>query len=106
MRRYSSTPIRSSPALDGPDQHGKPFPSRGGLDGEPVYLYMYNDTISNSSQGVHINSDNGRRYQREQRLPGHLSTTRSTTTRTPIQTIAPAPQFNGTTASAASKCSR
>jgi hypothetical protein len=28
---------------------------RGTLVGEPVYLYMYNDTISNSGQGVHIN---------------------------------------------------
>ena len=27
--------------------------------GEPVYLYMYNDTISNSGQGVHINSETG-----------------------------------------------
>ena len=32
------------------------FPARGSLVGEPVYLYMYNDTISNSAQGVHINS--------------------------------------------------
>ena len=30
--------------------------ARGGLIGEPVDLYMYNDTISNSGQGVHINS--------------------------------------------------
>jgi hypothetical protein len=35
------------------------FPARGGLVGEPVYLYMYNNTISNSAQGVHINSSQG-----------------------------------------------
>jgi hypothetical protein len=29
--------------------------ARGNLVGEPVYLYMYNDTIANSGQGVHIN---------------------------------------------------
>ena len=29
------------------------------LVGEPVDLYMYNDTISNSGQGVHINSHPG-----------------------------------------------
>ena len=34
----------------------RPFPARGGLVGQPVDLYMYNDTISNSAQGVHINS--------------------------------------------------
>ncbi len=31
--------------------------ARGSLDGEPVYLYMYNNTISNSGQGVHINAN-------------------------------------------------
>ena len=31
--------------------------ARGSLLGEPVYLYMYNDTVSNSNQGVHINGD-------------------------------------------------
>jgi hypothetical protein len=36
-----------------------PFPARGGLVGESVDLYMYNDTISNSFQGVHINSPGG-----------------------------------------------
>ena len=36
-----------------------PFPTRGGLVGEPVDLYMFNDTISNSGQGVHINSTTG-----------------------------------------------
>jgi large repetitive protein len=35
------------------------FPARGSLAGEPVYLYMYNNTISNSNQGVHINSEQG-----------------------------------------------
>ena len=35
---------------------GASFPTRGSLVGEPVNLYMYNDTISNSGQGVHINS--------------------------------------------------
>ncbi len=35
------------------------FPTRGTLDGEPVDLYLYNDTISNSGQGVHINSETG-----------------------------------------------
>jgi hypothetical protein len=33
--------------------------TRSSLAGEPVFLYMYNDTISNSAQGVHINSDTG-----------------------------------------------
>jgi hypothetical protein len=35
------------------------FPTRSGLAGEPVFLYLYNDTISNSGQGVHINSQTG-----------------------------------------------
>ena len=34
-----------------------PPPVRGSLVGQPVFLYMYNDTISNSGQGVHINSN-------------------------------------------------
>ncbi len=34
-------------------------PTRSGLAGEPVFLFMYNDTISNSGQGVHINSQTG-----------------------------------------------
>ena len=33
------------------DPATRPFPARGGLVGEPVDLYMYNDTISNSGQG-------------------------------------------------------
>ena len=33
--------------------------TRDSLAGEPVFLYMYNDTISNSAQGVHINSQTG-----------------------------------------------
>ena len=33
--------------------------TRNSLAGEPVFLYMYNDTISNSAQGVHINSQTG-----------------------------------------------
>ncbi len=36
-----------------------PPPKRGGLVGEPVDLYMFNDTISNSGQGVHINGSQG-----------------------------------------------
>ena len=35
------------------------FPTRGGLVGEPVDLYMYNDTISNSAKGSHINATQG-----------------------------------------------
>ena len=38
---------------------GVGFPSRGGLIGEPVSLYMYNDTISNSANGVVINPSQG-----------------------------------------------
>jgi hypothetical protein len=34
-----------------------PPPVRGSLVGQPVFLYMYNDTIANSGQGVHINSN-------------------------------------------------
>ncbi|MHB1559808.1 MAG: S8 family serine peptidase, partial [Isosphaeraceae bacterium] len=34
-------------------------PVRNPLMGEPVYLYMYNNTITNSGQGVHINSTTG-----------------------------------------------
>ncbi len=34
-------------------------PTRSSLAGEPVFLYMYNDTVSNSGQGVHINADTG-----------------------------------------------
>jgi large repetitive protein len=33
--------------------------TRSGLEGEPVFLYMYNDTVSNSAQGVHINPTTG-----------------------------------------------
>ncbi len=33
--------------------------TRSSLIGEPVYLYMYNDTVSNSGQGVHINATTG-----------------------------------------------
>ena len=36
-----------------------PFPLRGGLNGEPVDLYMYNNTISNSGIGVLVNSETG-----------------------------------------------
>ncbi len=34
-----------------------PPPVRSSTVGEPVFLYMYNDTIANSGQGVHINSN-------------------------------------------------
>jgi len=34
-----------------------PPPVRGTLVGQPVFLYLYNDTIANSGQGVHINSN-------------------------------------------------
>jgi hypothetical protein len=34
-------------------------PTRSGLAGEPVFLFMYNDTVSNSGEGVHINSQTG-----------------------------------------------
>ena len=39
---------------------GASFPGRvtgTTVRGEPVTLYMYNDTISNSPQGVHANSE-------------------------------------------------
>ena len=38
---------------------GDSFPTRGGPVGEPVDLYMYNDTISNSANGVVINATQG-----------------------------------------------
>ncbi len=39
----------------------QPFPSttRSALQGEPVFLYMYNDTISNTFTGVQIDPDQG-----------------------------------------------
>ena len=36
---------------------GASEPTRGTLDGEGVTLYMYNDTISNTPQGIHANSE-------------------------------------------------
>src|SRR5262249_26793074 len=38
---------------------GSTAPTRGGLVGEPVNLYMYNNTISNSANGVVINATQG-----------------------------------------------
>ncbi len=40
------------------------FPARGSLEGEPVYLYMYNDTISNSGRGC---ADQLRERRRQRR---------------------------------------
>ncbi len=60
--------------LDRPDQHGEPaFPARGGIVGEPVDLYMYNDTISNSNQGVHINSVPGRQHDGPNSISSRLA---------------------------------
>ena len=84
----SSIPIRSMLCIETGPASPAPrilrFPTRGGLVGEPVDLYMYNDTISNSGQGVHINSSAGRRYHGRHPVSRRsCSTTRSTTTATP-----------------------
>ncbi len=54
MPRYSLIPE----ALDALTRGAGGIPIRGSLDGEPVYLYLYNDTIANSAVGVQINSEN------------------------------------------------
>ena len=70
------------------------IPLRGGLVGEPVYLYMYNDTISNSAQGVHINSAQGADATGETPYVAVLMNNTFYNDPIGIQSLAPA--FNGT----------
>ena len=70
-----------------------PFPARGRLVGEPVDLYMYNDTISNSAKGVHINSVHRATIPPATRLMGDAPQQHVLQRRYAIQTIAP--QFDG-----------
>ncbi|MGP0067921.1 MAG: hypothetical protein ACLQGP_30550, partial [Isosphaeraceae bacterium] len=74
----------------------QPFPSttRASLDGEPVFLYMYNDTISNSNQGVHINSDQGDDTTGPSVYQAIIQNCTFFNDTTAIQTISPA--FDGT----------
>ena len=62
------------------DATGASFPARGTLKGEPVTLYMYNNTISNTPQGVHVNAETGTTPPARARCSSCCSTTRSTTT--------------------------
>ena len=72
---------------------GASAPARGTLEGEGVTLYMYNDTISNTPQGVHVNSESVDDSSGES--PMQLVLLNNTFYNDPfaIQTIAP--QFNG-----------
>jgi hypothetical protein len=76
-----------------------PLPARGGLQGEPVDLYMYNDTISNSNQGVHINSTTGDQSTGNTVYQAVLLNNTFYNDTTAIQTLSP--QFNGQNPSAA-----
>jgi large repetitive protein len=70
------------------------FAARGGLVGEPVYLYMYNNTISNSAQGVHINSPQGAVATGETPFIAVLMNNTFYNDGIAIQSLSPA--FNGT----------
>ncbi len=60
LNEFSDAAVFAHPGpLDALVRAAGGFPTRGSLDGEPVYLYLYNDTIANSGQGVHINSETG-----------------------------------------------
>ena len=71
-------------------RHPVPFPTRDALIGQPVYLYMYNDTVSNSAQGVHINSRRATTRPATASIRPSSRTSRSITTGIGIQTQAPA----------------
>ncbi len=81
-----------------------PRPTRGSLVGEPVDLYMYNDTISNSGQGVHINSFPGDDTTGSTPFEATLLNNTFYNDGYAIQTIAPA--FDGKNASPSSTCWR
>jgi large repetitive protein len=70
------------------------FPLRGGLVGEPVYLYMHNNTISNSAQGVHINSPQGADTSGQTPYVAVLLNNTFYNNGIAVQSLAPA--FNGT----------
>jgi hypothetical protein len=89
---YTGIATPPTPALE-------PFPQRGALAGQPVYLYMYNNTISDSAQGVHINSEQGANSTGETPYEAILMNNTFYNDPIAIQTIAP--QFNGTNALAA-----
>ncbi len=72
------------------------IPIRGTLDGDPAWLYMYNDTISNSGVGVEINSENTADTAGESAYQGILLNNTFYNDPFAIQTLAP--QFNGTNA--------
>ncbi len=60
LNQFSDAAVFAHPApLNALVRAAGGFPTRGSLIGEPVYLYLYNDTIANSGQGVHINSSPG-----------------------------------------------
>ena len=63
------------------------------LDGEPVYIYLYNDTITNSAVGVQINSENTNDTAGES---GYVAVLLNNTFYDdPLALMTIAPQFNG-----------
>jgi large repetitive protein len=68
-------------------------PTRGSNVGEPVFLYMYNDTISNSGQGVHVTAPQGNNSTNESVYEATLLNDTFYNDGYSIQTLAP--QFNG-----------
>ena len=71
-----------------------PVVTRSSLAGEPVFLYMYNDTISNSAQGVHINSDTGNDTNGDSVFQAIIENCTFYNDPFAIQTIAPQHQSN------------
>jgi hypothetical protein len=69
---------------------------RAGFLGEGAYLYMYNDTVSNTPQGVHINSENSADTAAPSPEMAVIENTTFYNDANAIQTVAP--QFNGTNA--------
>ena len=84
-------PVRDWTGLD--QYRHSPDPERGGLVGEPVDLYMYNDTISNSAIGVYINSPQGDDTTGDTQYQAILLNNTFYNDAFAIQTISP--QFNG-----------
>src|SRR5262249_35170400 len=68
--------------------------TRSSLAGEPVFLYMYNDTVSNSAQGVHINSQTGNDTAGDSVFQAVINNVTFFNDTTAIQTIAPAHSSN------------
>ena len=94
LNEFADAAVFAHPeALDALTRGAAGAPIRGSLDGEPVDLYLYNDTIANSAVGVQINSENTSDTAGESGYQAILLNNTFYNDPTAVSTLSP--QFNG-----------